>query len=146
MVEDLKTAFSGYDRLIRQVSDIRRWTVTTEVAALGLAISNKLPSSSTALVPAAVALIAYMILELRERSSMRFNKKEVLEIERIFMISDNAEYVRFVDAFEFRDLRLSKIERATKLLHLVASVFDLNITLWYGFWALIILYASWRLA
>jgi hypothetical protein len=145
MGEDLKTAFSGYDRLIRQVSEIRRWTVTVQVAALGIAISGKLPTASAALIPAAVALLAFMILELRERSSMRFNKKEVLEIERIFMIKDLESYRKAVSEFEFRDLRLDKIDRPTKLLHLAASIFDLNILLWYGFWAVIVGYVSWRL-
>ena len=82
---------------MRQVSAIRRWTVTVEVAALGLAIS------------------------------------------------DLQKYSDEVKRFEFRDLRLSKIDRATKLPHLVASAFDLNVTLWYGFWVTIVVYADWRL-
>jgi len=84
VMEDLKTAFTGYDRLVRQISEIRRWTVTVEVAAIGLVMSKQISSMAVFTVPATLALLAFMLLELRERSSMRFNKKEVLAIENIY--------------------------------------------------------------
>jgi hypothetical protein len=134
IADDLKTAFSCNDRLIRHLGEIRRWTVTVEVAALGVALSGKLATLTVIMTVAVLSLLSFLILELRERSSMRFNKGEVLRVEQIFMIKDPAEYARQVQEFEFRDLRLSKFDRATKLNHLFASVFDLNIGLWYGFW------------
>jgi hypothetical protein len=138
IVEDLKTAFSGYERLVRQVNEIRRWIVTIQVAALGLLLSGALQRASVVLFPATLALVAFMLLELRERSSMRFNKKEVLTIEEILMLKNRAEYNKSVEEYRFRDLRLAKLDRALKLTHLVASLFDLSVVLWYGFWAALI--------
>jgi hypothetical protein len=66
--EDLKTAFSGYDRLVRQVGEVRTWTVTIEIAALGLLLSGKLKDPIAAFVPAALALAAFLLLELRART------------------------------------------------------------------------------
>jgi hypothetical protein len=66
---------------------------------------------------------------------MRFNKKEVLSVERILMIRDPKEYTEAVSGYEFRDLRLERVDRATKLTHLVASFFDLNVAFWYVSWA-----------
>jgi uncharacterized membrane protein len=140
VAEDLKTAFSGYDRLVRQVGEVPTWTVTLEVAALGVLLSGKLAHAMASLVPAMLALAAFMILELRARSSMRFNKDEVMAIERIFMIGGQLPYAEAISKYEFRDLRLSNLSRATKLLHLSASAFDLNVGLWYGFWATVILF------
>jgi hypothetical protein len=52
MCEDLRTAFAGYDHLMRQIGEIRVWMVTVEVAAIGLAISKSLPYKATALTSA----------------------------------------------------------------------------------------------
>ena len=144
IAEDLKTAFSGYERLVRQVNDVRRWTVTIEVAALGLLISNRLAKPESALIPAAVALLAMMVLELRERSSMRFNKKNVLAIESILMVEDQEDYEWRVRNYQFRDLRLQELTRWKKLKHLIASLKDRNVWLWYGFWSLLLLVATYE--
>ena len=69
---------------------------------------------------------------------MRFNKQEVLDVENILMTPDAATYASRIEAYTFRDLRLAKLDRPTKLVHLAAAAFDLNVAIWYGVWSLIL--------
>jgi hypothetical protein len=71
---------------------------------------------------------------------MRFNKNEVIRVERINMIENDAEYESAIRGYEFRDIRLAGFDRAQKITHLIASIFDLNVALWYGFWSAVLLF------
>ena len=142
---DLETAFSGYERLVRQVNLIRAWTVALMVAALGWLIAAKPPSPYLVVYPSTAALFAFLVLELRERSSMRFNKTEVLNLQAILMIEDQGEYEKAIRAYRFRDLRLEHLTRAERLGHLVDSTFTPQVVFWYLFWALVLAYVFLRL-
>jgi hypothetical protein len=112
-------------------------------ASLALAFTNNAVSSRSVVIIAILALASFLLLELRERSSMSFNKKDVIDIERIFMEKDQARYKALIGAYEFRDLRLSRLSRLRKLLHLIKSLKHWTVLLWYSFWlsALIVAFA-----
>jgi hypothetical protein len=141
LMTDLETAFSGYERLVRQVNLVRAWTVAIMVAALGWIVSREASTPHLVLYPASAALFAFLILELRERSSMRFNKSEVLKVQNILMIEDLVKYETELRAYKFRDLRLAELSRADKLGHLVDSAFNPQVFVWYGFWILVLGFA-----
>jgi hypothetical protein len=141
LMTDLETAFSGYERLVRQINLVRAWTVALMVAALGWIVSAKASAPDLVLYPAAAALVAFLILELRERSSMKFNKSEVLKVQNILMIEDQTRYETELRAYKFRDLRLAEISRADKLGHLVDSIFNPQVFVWYGFWVFVLGFA-----
>jgi hypothetical protein len=142
---DLETAFSGYDRLVRQVNLLRAWTVATMVATLGWIVSAKHPNPHLILYPAGAALFAFAILDLRERSSMKFNKLEVLTVQQILMIEDATQFEKALRDYRFRDLRLSQLSRADKIGHLFESAFTPQVFFWYGFWVSVIGYAFLKL-
>ncbi len=81
----------------------------------------------------------FFILELHERSSMKFNKKNVETIKSIQMIEDQAEYEKQVRKYVFRELELSQIKRGYKIGDLFESAFQPVVLYWYGLWALIII-------
>jgi hypothetical protein len=137
VLADLASAFHGYDRLIRQVSLIRAWTVALVVAALGWIISGKSSLPYLVIYLTTATLFSFLILELRERSSMRFNKSEILEIQKIMMIENQDDYEKAIRIYEFRDLRLAQLTRDKKLGHLVDSVFTPQVIFWYLLWAII---------
>ena len=138
VLKELDTAFSGYERLVRQVNLIRAWTVTLMVASVGFLVSGKAISTLAVALPAFSTLIGFLILELRERSSMSFNKAEVLNIERIFMIENKEKYEQELQNYEYRDLRLNKLDRSEKVKHLVSSVKNVQVIFWYLFWVLVV--------
>lgn len=141
-MKDLDTAFSGYDRLVRQVNRIRTWTVTLLFAAVGIVVTGNAPSNISITAPAFVGMIGFLVLELRERSSLLFNKNEVLNLERIFMISDNLVYEKEIWEYEFRDLRLAKLDRKQKLAHLLKASKNIQVLFWYGFCSNILVAAN----
>ena len=145
VIEDLKTAFSGYERLIRQVNLIRAWTVGLMVAALSWLVSGRPPSTVLVFIPAGVALFAFLVLELRERSSLKFNKSDVLRVEEILMLQDQTDYEQRLRDYEFRDIRLSKLTRADKIGHMLDSLFSPQIIFWYGFWLVILVFTAYKL-
>lgn len=136
VIKDLETAFAGYQRLVTQVNSIRTWTVTIMSASIALTLTNNAIVPGAVIGTAFVALAAFALLELRERSSMSFNKNEVVNLERIFMIRDVVVYNSEIDQYVFRDIRLGRIARREKVRHLVRSTKNWNIVLWYGFWSL----------
>lgn len=135
VVKDLESAFAGYQRLIVQVNSIRTWTVSIMAASVGFLLTRTTDELAV-LVTATGALVAFLLLELRVRSSMAFNKENVLAIQRIFMLEDQQQYAAEVRAYEFRDLRLARVSRADKVRHLLRSVLSWQIALWYTFWLL----------
>jgi hypothetical protein len=138
VLKDLETAFAGYQRLIVQVNSVRTWTVTLMSASLALVLTSQSATPLFIAMIALVAIFAFSLLELRERSSMAFNKAEVLVIEKILMEKDQAKYANLIDQYEFRDLRLVKITRKEKLGHLIASARNWTVIVWYGFWVLLL--------
>lgn len=141
VLKDLETAFSGYQRLVVQVNSIRTWTVTVISASLVLILTNQSVKPLLIDAIALIAMLAFLILELRERSSMAFNKTEVLKIERILMETDQIKYEKLITEYVFRDLRLVEISRYSKLLHLFGSIRSWNVIIWYGCWLLLLTFA-----
>ena len=80
---------------------------------------------------------AYRYIELRERSSIRFYKQEILQAERIFMLENEEEYQSKITTYVFRDLKLVSIGRKARLRHLVQSIRKPEVLFWYITWAVI---------
>lgn len=136
LVADLESAFAGYERLVGQVNSVRNWTIGVMVASMGWFLSGTNPDPILILTLSGFALCGLLILELRERSSMDFNKSEVLAIQKMLMIEDPSEYNQLLREYVFRDLRLSQLTRRKKMKHLVRSALQPQVLFWYGFWVI----------
>jgi hypothetical protein len=136
VIKDFETAFKCYDKLVSKIASIRQWTVTIMVAMILYTFSdgNFLPNI---IFPVFICFSAFLILELRERSSMRFDKQEILSTERIFMLEDNEEYQRKIHEYIFRDLKLGHLSRKSKLRHLIQSIRKPEVLFWYITWLII---------
>jgi hypothetical protein len=134
VLKDMESAFVGYQRLITQVNSVRTWTVTLMSASLALVLTSQTANPVYIATIALTALFAFSLLELRERSSMAFNKAEVLRIEKILMEIDQIKYASLIHQYEFRDLRLVRLSRKQKLRHLIASAKSWTVIVWYAFW------------
>jgi hypothetical protein len=136
VIKDFETAFKCYDKLVSKIASIRQWTVTIMVAMILYTFSNGnlLPNI---IFPVFICFFAFLILELRERSSMRYDKQEILQTERIFMLENNEEYQKKIEEYIFRDLKLSRLGRKAKIMHLVQSMRKPEVIFWYFTWILI---------
>ena len=136
VIKDFETAFRCYDKLVSKIASIRQWTVTVMIALIvyTLANDNILPNI---LIPVVICFFAFLILELRERSSMRFDKQEILEMERIFMLKNNEEYQEEIAGYMFRDLKLCNLNRKSKLKHLIQSTRKTEVRFWYSTWIVV---------
>lgn len=136
VIKDFETAFRCYDKLVSKIASIRQWTVTVMIALIvyTLANDNILPNI---IIPVVICFFAFLILELRERSSMRFDKQEILEMERIFMLKNNEEYQEGIAGYMFRDLKLCNLHRKSKLIHLIQSARKPEVIFWYSTWILV---------
>ena len=79
--------------------------------------------------PLARVCNACRYIELRERSSIRFYKQEILQTEKIFMLENEEEYQSKITAYVFRDLKLVGIGRKAKLRYLLQSIWKPEVTL-----------------
>ena len=136
VIKDFETAFKCYDKLIGKIASIRQWTVTIMVAMILYTFSdgNLIPNI---IFPVIICSFAFLILELRERSSMRFDKQKILQAERIFMLENEEEYQSKITAYVFRDLKLVGIGRKARLRHLLQSIRKPEVLFWYITWAVI---------
>jgi hypothetical protein len=141
VVKDLESAFAAYQRLANQVNSIRTWTVSIMATASGFLLTRSTEMPEAVLTTALGALFAFTILELRERSSMHFIKEEVLNIQMILMEADEKQYERLITSYVFRDLRLMKLTRRQKVAHLVGSLVNWQVCIWYAFWTFALLIA-----
>lgn len=136
VIMDFETAFRCYDKLVSKIANIRQWTITVMISLIvyTLANDNILPNI---IFPVSICFFAFFILELRERSSMRFDKQEILEMERIFMLKNNEEYQEKIADYMFRDLKLGNLSRKYKLMHLIKSIRKPEVIFWYSTWILV---------
>lgn len=141
VIKDLDTAFIGYQRLVTQVNSVRNWTVTIMAASVGILLTKNTIAPNAVVATALVALFSFMLLELRERSSMSFNKRDVLNLQRVFMEGHDDSYNQSIRDYEFRDLRLSRLARHEKIKHLLRSAQNWQVLVWYIFWLCALLLA-----
>ena len=137
VIKDFETAFKCYEKLLGKIANIRQWTVTVMVALIVFTLTSKDFSLKDIIATVLICFCAFLILELRERSSMKFDKTVILEMERIFMIQDNDEYESKINDFKFRDLRLTDIKRRQKCFHLLRSLLKTEVLFWYVTWMII---------
>ena len=137
VIKDFETAFKCYEKLLGKIANVRQWTVTVMVALIVFTLTNKEFSVRDIIATVLICFCAFLILELRERSSMKFDKSVILEMETIFMIQDNDEYESKINEFKFRDLRLTDIKRRQKCFHLLRSLLKTEVLFWYLTWMII---------
>jgi hypothetical protein len=137
VMKDFDTAFSCYDKLVGKVMSIREWTVTVMIALIVFNLTYADMELINTLITVAICMGAFLILELRERSSMKFDKAIILEMEQIFMNQDNNDYELKIKEFVFRDIRLCKLGRKAKIMHLIQSCKKPEVIVWYSTWVLI---------
>lgn len=140
VIKDFESAFKCYEKLLGKIANIRQWTVTVMVALIVFTLTSKDFSLKDIIATVIICFCAFLILELRERSSMKFDKSVILEMERIFMIQDNDKYETEINEFKFRDLRLTDITRRKKCVHLLRSLFKTEVLFWYVTWMFIWLF------
>lgn len=131
--KDFETAFTVYGNTLMKIANIRQWTVTIMVGLL-VVLFTSIVNLSQILIAAAFCLFSFLVLELRERSSLKYNKKQVLYLEDIFQIKDEAKYREKIESYVFRDLKLKSYGRRKKIKHLFRSLKDIELIIWTVFW------------
>lgn len=138
-IMNYETAFKCYDGLISKISSIRQWTITIMIALMIIILTNQVRLTSI-MIPVIISLSTLLILELRARVSMNFNKNEILFLEKLFETSNEAEYKVKLKEYIFRDTRLvdiSKVGRVKQIRRFVRPVMKAEVLLWYGSWIII---------
>lgn len=133
VINDFKTAFNSYEKIVGKIINVRQWTVTLMSGLVLLSLTETIPVYKIILV-AILIIISFLLLELRERSSMSFDKKEIVELEKIFMIKNDFIYKQKIYDYIFRDLKLEKLGRKSKFKHLLKSCRNIEVVFWYLTW------------
>lgn len=131
--KEFETGFGNYQKLEGKVASLRQWTITINVGLVLYLLSNNHNLFTLFSVIFAFMSII-LILELRERSSMKFDKDNILQLENIFNEKNYQKYKDSIEDYIFRDLRLSKLNARTKLKHYTKSIYKGEVIVWYGMW------------
>lgn len=131
--KEFETGFGNYQKLEGKVASLRQWTITINVGLVLYLLSNN-HNLLTLFSVIFVFMSIILILELRERSSMKFDKDNILLLENIFNEKNYQKYKDSIDVYIFRDLRLSKLNARTKLKHYTKSLYKGEVIVWYGMW------------
>jgi hypothetical protein len=142
VIKDFETAFKCYEHLGNKVSTIRQWTVTLMIAMIGFSLIYHVSLFNMIFLSGA-CLASFLLCELRERSSMKYDKNEILLMEKMFMESDNEKYANGIISYKFRDLKLLELSRKEKCLHLWASLRKPIVAFWYTSWILVWVIIVW---
>ncbi len=134
--KDFETAFTVYGNTLMKIANIRQWTVTLMVGLL-VVLFTTAANLIQMLIAASFCLIAFLVLELRERSSLKYNKKQVLYLEEMFQIKDETLYKEKIESYVFRDLKLKDYSRRKKIKHLFRSLKDIELIVWMVFWIIV---------
>ena len=134
--KDFETAFTVYGNTLMKIANIRQWTVTIMVGLL-VVLFTTTANLIQIMIAAAFCLIAFLVLELRERSSLKYNKKQVLYLEEIFQIKDETLYKEKIESYVFRDIKLNEYGRRKKIKHLFRSLKDMELIVWVIFWIIV---------
>lgn len=140
VIKDFETAFKCYEHLSSKVTTIRQWTVTLMLGIMGFYMAGYIGLLDLIFL-AGFCLVSFLILEIRERCSMKFDKDEILNLEEIFMLSNNEEYTKSIIDYEFRDLRLCKLSTPGKFKYYPVRkcIKRLNVLSWYILWVIFLI-------
>jgi len=135
VIKDFETAFKCYDKLVSKIIGIRQWTVTIMIALMLFTLREG--NINNVLFPVIVSFVVFLIMELRERSSMKFDKRQIINLENIFSLEDENEYMQKIKDYVFRDIYLSKLTKWTKIIHFLKSMKKSEVIIWYAMWLII---------
>jgi len=134
--KEFDTGFSSYQRLENKVASLRQWTVTINAGFVLYVLSN----NKNLLILFAVVfmfMIILLLLELRVRSSMNFDKSNILKLERLFNEKNYQIYKTEIEKYIFRDIRLLELNAKIKLEHYFCSMYKGEVMIWYSMWVVI---------
>ncbi|MEI6556185.1 MAG: hypothetical protein WCL70_11395 [Paludibacter sp.] len=134
--KEFDTGFASYQKLEGKVASLRQWTITINVGFVLYLLSNN-HNFKTMVAIIFIFMLIILILELRERSSMRFDKENILKLEKLFNEQNYSIYKTEIEKYTFRDLRLSNFSAKTKLRHYSKSMYKGEVIVWYGMWLLV---------
>ena len=131
--KEFETGFSSYQRVESKVTNLRQWTVTINI---GLIIymatyNNHITHLSIILLG---CMIIFLLLELRARSSMAFDKKNILEIESICNEQKQSEYINRIINYKFRDEKLKELTAVQKFKCYFGAIKKGEVIAWYSMW------------
>ncbi len=105
MLKELDAAFSWYQHVEGQISNWRALTITVLLGYIGFLFTVKV-SDNAMIVPLIVIQIPFLLLEIYKRAHLVFLSENIEVIERIFTLTKEAQFLKEVRDFEFRDQRL----------------------------------------
>lgn len=134
--KEFETGFNSYQRVEAKVATLHQWTVTIN---LGFIIymatyNNHLTHLSIILMG---CMIIFLLLELRARSSMAFDKTNILEIEDICNEKTRSKYIKRIQEYKFREEKLKELIACQKFKCYFCSVKKGEVIVWYSMWFLI---------
>lgn len=134
--KEFETGFHSYQRVEAKVANLRQWTVTINLGFfIYMATYDKNLAVLTIVI--SVCMIIMLLLELRSRSSMAFDKKNIIEIEEIYHLEKLEEYLNRIKEYRFREEKLQKLSAPQKLICYLKSLCKGEVLVWYGMWLLI---------
>jgi len=134
LMKEYETAYTSYSRHSSQIVSLRGWTITLLLAYFGLLQAGGSKEFTLVIViPAVLILGGFFVLEALEKLYAKLNVDNVLEIQQHFAQGTDEEFDRWVEAYEFRDHRIRRLERRDKARLLLHVLGGFQMLLWYSF-------------
>jgi len=134
--KEFDTGFSSYQRLEGKVSSLRQWTITINVGFVLYILANN-KNLLILLIAITIFMLILLLLELRTRSTMTFDKKNILLLEKMFNERDFNTYRQLIENYQFRDQRLTQLTALIKLRHCFCAILQGEVIVWYTMWGFI---------
>ena len=85
--------------------------------------------------PFVIVVMLFVYLEAGQKQVMDFDGSEVRGIEAIFMETDPTAFAKKIEQYEFRDIRLNKMQSPfwRSLFERTKHSFSKSVVVWYGF-------------
>lgn len=136
LYKEFDTGFSNYQKLEGKVASIRQWTITLNVAFVIYTL-ERCDRLTPILIVALLIMLLIFLHELRTRTSMNFDKGNILHLENIFNTKDSDEYIKMVLEYKFRDEIISNLDAQSKLKHYRNALYKGELIVWYGAWFIV---------
>lgn len=137
ILKDYESLFIVFGRETDIIYSFRGWTITILTIYFTFLFTVQPTGFVVIYLPGLCTILTFYLLEVSERSILRFLLQDIRELETIFMIEDNDEFMQAVALYEFRDLRDAKRPFKSKVINFFKSMTSMKIVFWNVFLLLI---------
>lgn len=137
ILKDYDSLFLVYGRQTQIIYNFRGWTITILTIYFTFLFTVRPTDFSVIFLPGLCTILTFYFLEVAERSVMKILLQELRDLEGIFMIEDDKEFIQAVTQYEFRDLKDAKRPLKVKILNFFKSMISMKVMFWNAFLVLI---------